>query len=115
MARLNYFTDEEVKGLDLELCAMLDRARGLAGCPFVITSGLRTSDKNDTLVNSVKDSSHITGNGVDLACDDSELRFKMLRGLILAGFVRIGVYSKHLHADNDLAKPQGVCWYSAGA
>lgn len=114
MNKLTYFTDDEVKGLDQELCAMLDRARGLSGVPFVITSGLRTQDVNDSLANSVKDSSHLTGNGVDLACEESGPRFNMLRGLILAGFKRIGIYEKHIHADNSLTLPQDVFWYVKG-
>ena len=114
MNKLTYFTDEEVKGLDLELCAMLDRARGLAGVPFIITSGLRTQEHNDSIPGSVKDSSHITGNGVDLFCNDNEKRFAMMRGLIMAGFTRIGVYKNHLHCDNSLTLPQKVMWYSEG-
>lgn len=112
--RLTYFSDEEVKGLDIELCAMLDRARGLAGLPFIITCGLRTPEQNAALPESVKDSAHLTGNAVDLACNDSVLRFAMLRGLIGAGFTRIGVYEAHIHADNSLTLPQKVCWYVKG-
>lgn len=109
-----YFKPEEVVGLDIELCAMLDRARGLAGIPFEITCGLRTQEQNDALPESVKDSAHLTGHAVDLACADSSTRYNMLRGLILAGFNRIGVYSAHLHADNDATLPPNVCWYSSG-
>lgn len=114
MSNYTYFKDEELKGLDLELCAMLDRARGLAGVPFQITCGLRTVDENTALPESVKDSAHLTGNGVDLACNDSPARYAMLRGLILAGFNRIGVYSAHIHADNAPTLPPNVCWYSSG-
>lgn len=114
MNRLTYFSDDEVKGLDLELCAMLDRARGLAGKPFIITCGLRTQAENDALPESVKDSAHLTGNAVDLACNDSQLRYAMIRGLILAGFNRIGIYSAHIHADNSPTLPANVCWFNAG-
>lgn len=113
--RWNYFDDAEVQGLDIELVAMLDRARGLAGFPFTITSGLRTQEKNDSLPASVKDSSHLTGNGVDLACSESPERFAMLRGLILAGFKRIGIYAGHIHCDNSSTLPPNVCWYSHDA
>lgn len=114
MSNYKYFTDDEIKGLDLELCAMLDRARGLAGVPFEITCGLRTPDQNAALAESVKDSSHLTGNGVDLACADSATRYNMLRGLLLAGFNRIGIYSLHIHADNSPTLPPNVCWYVQG-
>ena len=109
----HYFKPEEVIGLDQELCAMLDRARGLAGVPFVITSGLRTPDQNAALPDAVYDSAHLTGNAVDLACPDSATRYAMLRGLILAGFERIGIYSAHLHVDNSTQLPLKVAWYSS--
>lgn len=114
VANLTYFKDSEVIGLDQELCAMLDRARGLAGIPFVITCGKRTVDENAALAESVKDSAHLTGNAVDLACSDSGDRFKMLASLLEVGFKRIGIYSAHIHADNSPTLPQGVCWYVAG-
>lgn len=114
MSKYTYFKDTELVGLDLELCAMLDRARGLAGVPFQITCGLRTPDQNSALAESVKDSAHLTGNAVDLACADSTTRYAMIRGLILAGFNRIGIYSAHLHADNAPTLPPNVCWYVQG-
>jgi len=112
--QLTYFTDDEVIGLDQELCAMLDRARGLAQVPFKITSGFRTPDKNDELPNSVKDSAHLTGNAVDLACSDSVERYAMVTALLQSGFNRIGIYGLHVHADNSKTLPQGVIWWSAG-
>lgn len=114
MANWTYFKDDEVKGLDMELCAMLDRARALAGVPFEITCGLRTPDQNAALAESVKDSAHLTGNAVDLSCADSWERYNIIRGLILAGFTRIGIYARHIHADNSPTLPAKVCWYSAG-
>lgn len=114
MGQLKYFSDDEVKGLDQELCAMLDLARGKANVPFIITCGIRTLVQNAALVESVSDSSHLTGHAVDLACSDSPTRFAMLQGLLAAGFTRIGVYSAHIHADNDATKPPNVCWYVSG-
>lgn len=110
-AQLTYFKPQEVIGLDLELCAMLDRARGLAAIPFVITSGLRTEAQNAGLPEAVHDSAHLTGHAVDLSCSDSSARYAMLKGLFLAGFTRIGIYATHLHADNSPTLPQKVCWY----
>lgn len=109
-----YFSDEEVKGLDRELCAMLDRARSIAGVAFLITNGFRTPDQNAALLESVKDSAHLTGNAVDLSCNDSQIRFKMLTGLIHAGFARIGIYEEHIHVDNSPSLPPNVCWYVRG-
>lgn len=114
MGNWRYFKDSEVLGLDTELVAMLDRARAIAGVPFIITSGLRTESHNELLPESVKDSSHLTGNAVDLSCPDSLNRFAILKGLITSGFTRIGIYSSHIHADNSKTLPPDVCWYVAG-
>lgn len=114
MGQYQYFTDDELKGLDPSLCQMLSIARGKSAVPFVITCGLRTQDQNAALAESVSDSAHLTGHAVDLACSYSTDRFAMVKGLLDAGFTRIGVYSAHLHADNDLTKPQGVMWYVQG-
>ena len=107
MSRLyHFFSDEEVKGLDRELCAMLDQARHHANTPFILTSTLRSPESSI----GVKDSAHLTGKAVDIRITDSVARFKIVRGLILAGFTRIGVYDKHAHADIDETKPQNVMW-----
>ena len=114
MGKYQYFSDEEVQGLDDGLCQMLSIARGKANVPFVITCGLRTLAQNAALAESVSDSAHLTGHAVDLACADSPTRFAVLSGLLAAGFTRIGIYSAHLHADNDSTKPPNVIWWEAG-
>lgn len=114
VSNYKWFKDSEIAGLDKELCAMLDLARGKAGVPFVITCGLRTPEQNAALAESVSDSAHLTGHAVDLACAESPTRFAMLSGLMAAGFNRIGIYSAHLHVDNDPTKPPNVCWYVKG-
>lgn len=105
----HFFKDSEVQGLDKELCAMLDWARGRATIPFVITCGLRTPEHNDK-VGGVQDSSHLRGLAVDMACSDSTARYKMVQALLLAGFKRLGVYDKHVHVDRDESLPQEVMW-----
>lgn len=104
-----YFTDDEVKGLDVELVSKLDTARKAAGVPFRITSGLRTCSAN-TAALGVEGSAHLSGKAVDLAIDDGTTRFAIVRGLLAAGFVRIGIYDRHCHVDIDPDKPQSVCW-----
>lgn len=112
--KYTYFSEDESKGLNPDLMAMLDIARGKAGVPFFITCGVRTAEQNSALQNSVSDSSHLTGHAVDLACSDSSTRFAMIQGLLTAGFNRMGIYSAHIHVDNDSTKPSNVCWYVEG-
>lgn len=109
MNQYHFFRDGEIEGLDKELIAMLDWSRGRAGVPFVITCGLRTVQQNESVAG-VQDSSHLKGLGVDLQCDNSVSRFKMVQALLLSGFKRLGIYDKHLHVDRDETLPQGVIW-----
>lgn len=105
--KYKYFTAKEVTGLKPELVALLDNARGLAGTPFIITSGLRSVVKNK-LVGGKANSSHLTGEAVDIACTDSAKRFKMVTALLKVGFNRIEVTDKHIHVDISKTLPQNV-------
>lgn len=109
MSQFRYFKDAEIVGLDQELVAKLDLARGKSGVPFVIENGKRGEEANEK-VGGVKDSAHITGKAVDLVCHDSTSRFKMVSALLAVGFARMGVYDRHIHVDNDTTKPQNVLW-----
>lgn len=104
-----FFSDEEAKGLDNELMTRLDTARAVAGIPFKITSGLRSCDANKGALG-VENSSHLLGKAVDLAVTSNIDRFLIVKGLIDAGFVRIGTYDRHVHCDVDKTKPQNVLW-----
>lgn len=109
MGNYRYFTDDEIKGLDHELVAMLDMARHKAGVPFIITSGVRSAIHN-VEVGGVHDSAHETGKAVDLACEDSRTRFLMLKALFEVGFKRLGLYPRHIHVDIAFDKDQDVTW-----
>jgi hypothetical protein len=114
VGKYQFFQDSELAGLDDRLCQMLSIARGKANVPFIITCGLRTPEQNAALAESVSDSAHLTGHAVDLACGDDPTRFAMLSGLLAAGFKRLGIYSAHIHADNDTTKSPNVIWYVQG-
>ena len=99
-----YFDDSEIVGLDSRLVEMLDAARGFAGVPFIITEGLASGGSH------VENTAHQRGLAVDLHCPSSGRRMKIVAGLLKAGFVRIGCYDRHVHADIDLTLPQNVLW-----
>ena len=93
---------------------LLDIARDLAKTPFVITSGIRCKEYNNDLIirgyKASKNSSHLKGVAADISCKDSLTRFKIINGLLLAGFSRIGISDTFIHVDLDLDKQQNVIW-----
>ncbi len=87
--------------LDPFLIRDLKRAEFFARHEFEITSGYREGDER----------CHGERRAVDIACTDSGHRFTFLGALLRAGFVRIGVYTAHIHVDvcgNGF--PQEVLW-----
>jgi len=116
--RWNYFSDREVEKLEPEFVALLDRARHIAGTPFVITSGYRTDERNAS-VGGVQHSAHTKGLAVDLRCGDSRTLYQILRGLLEVNLNRIGIYFRlsqdnvvpvHIHVDFDRTKAPEVVW-----
>ena len=102
-----YFKDSEIKDLNGGLVMMLDQARGLAGIPFVITSGYRTAE-HSIEVGGYADDPHTKGLAVDLRCRNSRERFLILKALFDVGFVRIGEEVDHIHCDIDTLKDTNV-------
>lgn len=101
-----YFSNTEIKGLVPKLCAMLDEARGIAGIPFKINSGLRTSEQN-AKAGGVKDSAHLKGMAVDLRAKNGAEMYTIVNACMQAGFKRIGINrkAKFVHVDIDDTKP----------
>jgi len=97
------------KDMSTEFVKKLDKARKFADTPFNITSSIRCPGHNEQVGGS-ETSSHLRGLAVDLSCGASHKRFKIIKGLILAGFNRIGVGEFFIHADNDKTKTQNVIW-----
>jgi uncharacterized protein YcbK (DUF882 family) len=87
----------------------LDLARKLANTAFTITSGYRCPTYNVTIGGSPQ-SAHITGYAADIHTPGSHSRFLVLRGLIDAGFKRIGVGPDFIHVDSDPNLPDEVVW-----
>lgn len=102
-----YFKPEEIAGLDEEFVAKLDQARYLAGFPFIITSGLRTPETNQSLIGAAPESSHLKGFAVDIHVGNSHEVFLLVHAARVVGITRIGVYVDkefnpvHVHLDVD--------------
>jgi hypothetical protein len=91
------------------LIEMLDEAREFAGVPFNVTSGFRCAIHNER-VGGKRTSAHKFGLAVDISAGTSRQRYKILKGLILAGFERIGIDKHFIHADVDGTKDPEVTW-----
>ena len=84
--------------MSLELMMRLDRARGFAKTPFIITSSYREGDNGE----------HGSGEAVDIRVRGSKEREDVFESLKKAGFTRRGVYDKHVHAGVSTTRPQGI-------
>jgi len=91
------------------LLISLDKARDIAGIPFIITSGYRCP-KHNKEVGGKPNSAHLKGLAVDIKATSSKQRFLITQALIKAGFTRIGIAHNFIHADIDSSKPQKVIW-----
>jgi uncharacterized protein YcbK (DUF882 family) len=87
---------------------VLDRAREIAGIPFIINSAYRSPDHPESIKNPT--SSHIKGLAVDIKVTDSRTRSIILTALIAAGLTRIGIADRFIHVDMDFEKSQNVIW-----
>ena len=114
-----HFTSEEFDSkdkrgtgmlMDKKFIEQLQKAREIAGIPFIINSGYRTKEYNK-FVGGVPNSAHTKGKACDIAIKNDRERYIVLNALILAGFNRIGVYKTFIHCDNDNSLPMRVIWY----
>lgn len=89
----------------------LDAARTLAGVPFKVNSAYRSIDY-EFQHGRTGTSSHCKGLAVDIACNNSAQRLKMVKALLLCGFCRIGIYKNFIHVDKDPDKVACI-WLNA--
>lgn len=82
---------------------MLDKARDIAGIPFVLNSAYRNESWEVAMGRTGK-SSHTKGVAVDIKCICSYERLIIVRSLLDVGFSRIGIYDMFIHVDSDTSK-----------
>lgn len=87
----------------------LDKARELAGIPFVLNSAYR-SKEYEISKGRAGTSSHTLGYAVDIRCNTSENRFKIVTALREVGFNRIGIAKTYIHVDNSPHHKPNVIW-----
>ena len=118
MITSKYFSEKEfnrctpscsLQDMNQEFMNKLDKLRELSGIPLVINSAFRSvqyeksKGRNGT-------SSHVLGVAVDIRCNDSRNRFKVLEGALKLGFRRIGVAKSFIHLDISKRHAKNVIW-----
>lgn len=111
--KISEFDSPDVKGsgegMNEELLQIIDKARDLFAKPIHINSGMRSVERN-ALVGGSKNSSHLRGLAIDVACDNSRDRCRLIEIFMLLGINRIGVAKTFIHIDNDPEKDADVIW-----
>jgi len=87
----------------------LQQARDFAGVSFNIISGCRCEAHN-TKEGGTETSDHLTGEGTDIETPNSNIRFRVLEGLIIAGFRRIGIGKTFIHAGTAKHNSREAAW-----
>ena len=113
--RLSEFDSPDLRGSGANMqhgtVEMLDKARALAGIPFVINSGFRT-ERHNRAVGGSENSAHLRGFAADIRCVNRANFEIVAMALIMAGFRRIGVHHSFIHADNDDSLPVTTWQYN---
>lgn len=120
MARITakYFTEAEfrrctppcsLQDMDQQFMRQLDAARASAGIPFVLNSAYR-SPAWELSKGRTGRGDHPQGRGVDIRCNTSANRMKIVRALLDNGFRRIGIANTYVHAGLGKDLPQDVMW-----
>jgi hypothetical protein len=99
--------------ISMDLVRRLQEVRDALGEPMKITSGIRCSSHNSKVGGSVG-SSHMPDSrgiayAVDIACDNSVYREKLLTAMMPI-MDRTGISKTFVHCDVDAFKTAGVCW-----
>jgi len=120
MVSLHHFSPSEFRcgcgecgkgfeSMQRDLLLRLDKARRIAGIPFVLTSSIRCPAWNEK-VGGVDSSAHLEGWAVDVSATASGQRYEIVRAALEAGFRRIGIADSFVHMDCDPSKPADVIW-----
>lgn len=88
----------------------LDRIREAAGIPLVLNCAYRSREW-DLAKGRSGNSAHTRGLAVDIRCNTSANRWRIIRAAIQCGITRIGVGRSFVHLDTDTTLPQGVIWH----
>lgn len=102
-----YFSEREFErctpscdreSMEQEFLDLLDRIRATAGIPLLLSSAYR-SPAYDKSKGRSGNGAHTYGLAVDIVCNNSKTRYKIISACIQCGVQRIGIASNFIHID----------------
>lgn len=96
-----------IEDMDGGFLALLDKVREKAGIPLVLNCAYRSREW-DIAKGRSGNSAHTRGKAVDIRCNSSATRFKIVKAAMECGIVRIGIGKSFVHLDNDSSLTQNV-------
>lgn len=99
----------KISQMDEAFLAKLDEVRERAGIPLVLNSAYR-SKEYEWSKNRSGTSAHCEGKAVDIRCNSSSNRYKIVKAAMEVGFRRIGIARTYIHLDDASDKAQDVIW-----
>lgn len=120
--RAKYFSASEfrrctppcsIEDMDSGFLAVLDKVRAEAGIPLLLSCAYRSREWDLQRGRSGR-SAHCMGMAVDIVCNQSQTRYKILRAAIACGITRIGIGSTFIHIDTGDRTgqlPPQVVWH----
>lgn len=116
MYQSKFFKEDEFQSIGCSRCQInddslrrLDRAREIAGIPFILNSAFR-SPAAELCKGRTGNSAHTRGRAFDVRALNARERYLVVFGAISAGFTRIGIGLKFVHMDDDPSLPGPVIW-----
>lgn len=99
----------DITQMDASFLSLLDDVREGAGIPLVLNCAYRSKAYEKSKGRS-GNSAHTKGKAVDIRCNTSATRYKIVAAALGCGIRRIGIGKTFVHLDDDDTLPQGVIW-----
>jgi len=99
-----------LQNMDQKFMNTLDALRAQAGIPLVLNCAFRSA-AYDKAKGRSGNSAHTRGKAVDIRCNSSATRLKIVQAALAIGIRRIGVAGTFVHVDTDSSLPNGIWTY----
>lgn len=100
----------DISQMNEQFLDTLDRVRLNAGIPLVLNCAYRSREW-DLAKGRSGNSAHTRGLAVDIRCNTSATRYRIVNAALICGIRRIGIGKGFVHLDCDPTLPQFVIWH----